>query len=83
MAHADIYAPTDRFYVVHTSNDSIDVIDCARDRYIESIPDLTAVAGALVCETRSLVFTSNRGENTISVFTPCDERHAFKSELPV
>jgi hypothetical protein len=36
--HADIYAPTDRLfmpptdrlYVAHTSNDAIDVIDCAR-----------------------------------------------------
>src|SRR5215468_4145491 len=75
--HADVHSPTDRIYVAHTANDSIDVIDCARDRYIESIPDLTAVAGALVSETRDLVFTSNRGENTVSVFAPCDERNAF------
>jgi len=72
--HADIHPPTDRLYVAHTSNDSIDVIDCARDQYIESIPGLTAVAGALVSETRDLVFTSNRGENTVSVFAPCDEQ---------
>jgi DNA-binding beta-propeller fold protein YncE len=64
-------------YVAHTSNDSIDVIDCARDRYIESIPSLTGVAGALVSETRGLVFTSNRGENTVSVFAPGAERDAF------
>jgi DNA-binding beta-propeller fold protein YncE len=76
--HADIHPPTDRLYVAHTSNDSIDVIDCARDRYIESIPGLTAVAGALVSETRDLVFTSNRGENTVAVFAPCAERNAFK-----
>ena len=59
--HADIHHPTDRLYVAHTSNDSIDVIDCARDRYIESISGLMGVAGALVSEARSLVFTSNRG----------------------
>ena len=46
--HADIHHPTDRLYVAHTSNDSIDVIDCARDRYIESIPGVIGVAGALV-----------------------------------
>src|ERR1700730_4932450 len=74
--HADIHAPTDRLYVAHTSNDAIDVIDIARDRYIESIPGLTAVAGALVSEARDLVFTSNRGENTISVFSPGAERDA-------
>ena len=42
------------------------------------MPGLTAVAGALVSEARGLVFTSNRGENTVSVFAPCAERDAFK-----
>jgi DNA-binding beta-propeller fold protein YncE len=76
--HADIHPPTDRIYLAHTSNDSIDVIDCARDRYVESIPGFTGIAGALVSEARGLVFTSNRGENTVSIFAPCAERNAFK-----
>jgi DNA-binding beta-propeller fold protein YncE len=76
--HADVHSPTDRIYVAHTANDSIDVIDCAQDRYIESIPGLTAVAGTLVSEPRDLIFTTNRGENTVSVFAPGDERNAFK-----
>ena len=76
--HADIHAPTDHIYVAHTANDSIDVIDCARDRYVESIPGFIAVAGALVSEARGLVFTTNRGENTISIFAPGEERNAFK-----
>ena len=76
--HADIYAPTDRLYVAHTGNDAIDVIDIAGDKYVESMPGFTAVAGALVSEERSLVFTSNRGENTISVFAPGAEREAYK-----
>ena len=42
------------------------------------MPGLTAVAGALVSEARGLVFTSNRGENTVSVFAPGAERDAFK-----
>ncbi|MFL6822897.1 MAG: YncE family protein [Xanthobacteraceae bacterium] len=76
--HADIHLPTDRLYVAHTSNDAIDVIDSGRDLYIESMPGLVAVAGALVSEARGLVFTSNRGENTVSVFSPHAERDAFK-----
>ncbi|HEY1361446.1 MAG TPA: hypothetical protein VGF60_04320 [Xanthobacteraceae bacterium] len=56
----------------------MDVIDTASDRYIESIPGFTAVAGALVSEARRLVFTSNRGENTVSVFAPGKEREGFK-----
>ena len=76
--HADIHSPTDRIYVAHTANDSIDVIDCAQDRYVESISGFTAVAGALVSKARGLVFTTNRGENTVSVFSAGDERNAFK-----
>jgi DNA-binding beta-propeller fold protein YncE len=81
--HADIHHPTDRLYVAHTSNDSIDVIDCARERYIESMPGLTGVAGALVSEAHGLVFTSNRGENTVSVFAPGEEQNAFKIAVGV
>src|SRR6202011_5461651 len=76
--HADVHQGTDRLYVAHTSNDAVDVIDGARDRYIESISGFTAVAGTLVSEARGLVFTSNRGENTVSVFSPGAERDAFK-----
>ncbi len=81
--HADIHPPTDRIYVAHTSNNSIDVIDCAQDLYIESVPGLAAVAGALVSEARGLVFTTNRGENTVSVFAPRAERNAFKISVGV
>ena len=81
--HADVHSPSDRLYVAHTSNDAIDVIDIARDRYIESMPGLKAVAGALVSEARGLVFTSNRGENTVSVFAPRAERDAFKIAVGV
>jgi len=79
--HADVHAGSDRLYVAHTSNDALDVIDCAELRYVESFSGLTAVAGALVSEARGLVFTSNRGENTVSVFRPGAEQNAFK--IPV
>lgn len=79
--HADIHLPSDRLYVAHTSNDAIDIIDSARDKYIESIVGLTGVAGALVSEERELVFTSNRGENSVSIFTPHAERDGIK--IPV
>lgn len=81
--HADIHSPSDRLYVAHTSNDTLDVIDCALDQYIESIPGLTSVAGALVSEVRGLVFTSNRGENTVSVFAPRAEHDSFKIAVGV
>ncbi len=81
--HADIHLPSNRLYVAHTGNDAVDVIDIEHDRYLESIAGLTAVAGALVSEARGLVFTSNRGENTVSVFAPHAERDAFKIAVGV
>src|SRR4051812_35581369 len=76
--HADTHAPTDRLYVAHTSNDAIDVIDVGQNRYVESISGLREVAGALVSQAHGLVFTSNRGENTVSVFAPGAEQDALK-----
>ena len=67
--HAAVHEPTGRVYVAHTANDAVDVIDIESRKLIGSIEGLRAVAGALVAEP-DLVFTSNRGENTIGVFTP-------------
>lgn len=69
--HAAVHEPTGRIYVAHTANDAVDVIDIAARRFVRSIPDLPAVAGALVAEP-DLVFTSNRGDNTVGLFTTGD-----------
>jgi DNA-binding beta-propeller fold protein YncE len=70
--HAAVHAPTGRIYVAHTANDALDIIDIEARKYVDSIPGLTAVAGALVAEAPELVFTSNRGENSIGVFAPIE-----------
>ncbi len=49
------------------------MIDCHSDRYLRSIPNLPGVAGVLVSNEKNLVFTSNRGENTVSIFPQDDE----------
>jgi DNA-binding beta-propeller fold protein YncE len=68
--HAAVHAATGHVYVAHTANDAVDVFDPVARRHLFSVPDLTAVAGALVSDESQLVFTSNRGENTIGVFAP-------------
>jgi DNA-binding beta-propeller fold protein YncE len=68
--HAAVHAATGHVYVAHTANDAVDVFDPATRKHLYSVPGLTAVAGALVCDHSDLVFTSNRGENTIGVFAP-------------
>ncbi len=67
LDHAAVHGPSSRLYLAHTSNDALDVIDCASDKYLRSLPDLREVAGVLVSEERRMVFTSNRGENTVSI----------------
>lgn len=57
-------------YVAHTANDTVDIIDCSEDRYLESIDSLKGVAGAYVSNERNLAVTSNRGENSVSLFSP-------------
>jgi DNA-binding beta-propeller fold protein YncE len=81
--HAAVHRTTARLYVAHTANDALDVIDCARDRYLYSIPHLTGVAGALVSDEHDLVFTSNRGENTVGIFSPDDETSLTKVPVGV
>jgi DNA-binding beta-propeller fold protein YncE len=68
--HAAVHDATGRVFVAHTANDAVDVIDIEARKCIDSIPGLTAVAGALVAQEAELVFTSNRGENTVGVFHP-------------
>jgi DNA-binding beta-propeller fold protein YncE len=71
--HAAVHAAAGHLYVAHTANNAVDVIDTEMDRYLYSIPGLTGVAGALVSEERNLVMTSNRGEDTVGIFSPADQ----------
>jgi DNA-binding beta-propeller fold protein YncE len=81
--HAAVHRARHLLYVAHTSNDVLDVIDCASDRYLRSIPNLTGVAGALVSEERDLIFASNRGEDTASLFSSDDEAGATKISVGI
>ncbi|HKY52683.1 MAG TPA: YncE family protein [Anaerolineales bacterium] len=76
--HAAVHRASHQLYVAHTANDAVDVIDCISDRYLRSIVGLTGVAGVLVSDERNLVFTSNRGEDTVSIFSPDAEDEATK-----
>jgi len=76
--HAAVHGPRGLLYVAHTANDAIDVIDCVSHKFIRSIPGLPRVAGALVSEADDLVFTSNRGENTVGIFSPSREENPAK-----
>jgi DNA-binding beta-propeller fold protein YncE len=70
--HAAVHEPTGRVYVAHTANDAVDVIDVEAQRWVGSIGGLKAVAGALVVDP-GLVFTSNRGEDSVGIIQ-IDER---------
>src|SRR6058998_2630788 len=76
--HAAVHSRRGLLYVAHTANDAVDVIDCTTNTYLRSIPDLRGVAGALVSEAHDLVFTSNRGEHTVGIFRPGEDRRVAK-----
>src|SRR5262249_10157858 len=79
--HAAVHRSRERLYVAHTANDAVDVIDTRGRKFLRSIPSLKGVAGALVDEDHDLVFSSNRGENTVGMFGPEDE--APLAKVPV
>ncbi len=81
--HAAVHRASHQLYVAHTANDAVDVIDCTSDRHLRSIPNLKGVAGALVSDECNLVFTSNRGEDTVSIFSPDVEDKSIKIEVGV
>src|SRR5207244_12417543 len=76
--HAAVHYEFSRLYVAHTSNDDIDVVDATSDRFLRSIHGLKGVAGVLVSDERGLLFTSNRGENTISLFSAGREQEVVR-----
>jgi DNA-binding beta-propeller fold protein YncE len=81
--HAAVHTATGRCYVAHTANDAIDVVDLVARKYVGSIPGLVGVAGALVDERTDQVFTSNRGEDTIAIFTPSSDAAVAKVAVGV
>lgn len=81
--HAAVHASSGRLYVAHTANDAVDVIDTDAGRYLHSISGLKGVAGVLVSEERDLVFTSNRGEDTVSILPGGDASRARKVKVGV
>ena len=81
--HAAVHAASGHVYVAHTANSAVDVFDPAARKHLYSIPGLAAVAGALVSDESQLVFTSNRGENTIGVFAPGPDPEVTKIAVGV
>jgi len=76
--HAAVHRESSRVYVAHTSNDDVDVVDSASDRFLRSIHGLKGVAGVLVSDEKGLLFTANRGENTISIFSVAREHEMVR-----
>jgi DNA-binding beta-propeller fold protein YncE len=81
--HAAVHAATGHVYVAHTANSAVDVLDPATRKYLYSISGLAAVAGALLSDESQLVFTSNRGENSIGVFAPGPDPEVTKIAVGV
>lgn len=80
--HAAVDGISDLLYVAHPSNNAVDVIDLSSEKFIHSITGLKGVAGVWVSEKRRLLFTSNRGEDTASVFILDGKKATEKFRIP-
>ena len=67
--HAAVHTKAARLYVAHTSNDSVDVIDCAEDRFLFSIPNLKGMAGLIPRSDQSFV-AARRSRDTSNGAAP-------------
>jgi DNA-binding beta-propeller fold protein YncE len=77
--HAAVDPRASRLYVAHTSNDAVDIVDLESRRFVRSIPDLRGVAGVWVAEEDRRLFTSNRGEDTASIFDLENGQELFRA----
>src|SRR2546426_4554011 len=69
--HAAVHHGSSRLYIAHTSNDDVDVVDSASDRFHHSMHRLKGVAGVLVSDERDLLFTRSE-EHTSELQSPCN-----------
>jgi DNA-binding beta-propeller fold protein YncE len=76
--HAACHSGNGHVYVAHTANDAVDIIDGNANRYLRSISGLTGVAGVLLAQEQDIVFTSNRGDDTVGIFLPDSRDHVIK-----
>jgi hypothetical protein len=76
--HAAVDGRAARLYVAHTANDCVDVIELASRKFSHSLNMLRGVAGVWIAEEPGLLFTSNRGEDTASVFRLRDEKEVVR-----
>jgi DNA-binding beta-propeller fold protein YncE len=81
--HAAVHAASGHVYVAHTANDAIDVFDPVTRRHLFSVPGLPGVAGALVSDEAELIFSSNRGADTIGIFAPGPNPRVRKVDVGV
>jgi len=75
--HADVYhdsAHGSRIYLAHAGADRVDVIDCATNAWLRSLPNHPAVAGVLIDNDKDLLFTSDRAPSQVSVYRCSDEK---------
>ena len=78
LDHADVHWRSGTAYIAHTSNDQVDIVDLPRFQFLRSVGPFKGVAGALVSQEREMVFTSNRGEDTVSFF-PIDDESSIRT----
>ncbi len=80
--HAAVDSAGDRLYIAHPSNDALEVVELQTRSHVRSIGGLRGVAGVWVDPVTRLLFTSNRGEDTASIFRLEERRESELFRVP-
>ncbi len=80
--HAAVDPAGDRLYVAHPSNDAVEVVGLRTRSHLRSLSGLRGVAGVWVDPLSRLLFTSNRGEDTVSIFRLEDGQESERFRIP-
>jgi DNA-binding beta-propeller fold protein YncE len=76
--HATVLTSSDTLFIAHTANDSVELVDLKQERHVATVDGATAISGVTSVEGIDLVFTANRGDNTIGIIEGADPKTLTK-----
>lgn len=65
--HADIHLQSNKIFVAHTANGTIEVIDCSKNEHVCTIQNCVEASGVLCAQNKNLIFAASRGSGKILV----------------
>lgn len=65
--HADIHLQSNKMFVAHTANGTVEIIDCLKNEYVSTIQGCLGASGVLCAQNKNLIFAASRGSGKILI----------------